>query len=85
MPISIKNEETEQLARNVADLMGKSLTDAIRISLKEQRERLIRQRPGRSLRDELKSIATRCSELPVTGSLTDDEILGYDEFGIPSR
>lgn len=85
MPLSIKNEETERLARKVAGLTGESLTEAIRVALAERYERLRRSRSGRSLADELNSIALRCARRPVISPLSADEILGYDEAGVPSR
>lgn len=42
----------------------------------EERQRLLR---------ELKELSEGYKLLPRTSDLTDDEILGYDEFGIPSR
>jgi antitoxin VapB len=85
MPISIKNEKTEQLARKLADLTGETLTEALRASVAERYDRLRRARSGRSLADELNAIALRCAKRPAISHLTDDEILGYDEAGIPSR
>ena len=85
MALSIKNDQAEALARQVAKLTGESITDAIRIALEERRERLRRARQGRTLADELNEIAVRCAQRPVISKLTADEILGYDEFGIPSR
>lgn len=83
--ISIKNVPTEQLARSLALLTGESLTDAIRGALEERYDRLRRVRAGRSLADELNQIGRRCAQRPLISSLTDDEILGYDEFGAPAQ
>ncbi|MEO8096431.1 MAG: type II toxin-antitoxin system VapB family antitoxin [Acidobacteriota bacterium] len=85
MPIIIRNEETEALARKLAKLTGESITDAVRASVAERYERLRRQRAGKSLADELNEIGVRCARLPAISSMTDDEILGYDEFGAPTR
>jgi antitoxin VapB len=85
MPISIKNDETEQLARQLAEFTGETITVAIRIAVAERYDRLRRARAGRSRRDELREIAARCAKRPVVTQLSDDEILGYDEFGAPSR
>jgi antitoxin VapB len=85
VPISIKNPETEGLAREVAGLTGQSLTDTIRLALLEKRERVRQARRGRSLADELNEIALRCASRPTLSDLSEDEILGYDEFGSPSR
>lgn len=85
MPISIKNDQTERLARKLSDLTGESITEALRIAIAERYERLRRARSGVSLADELSAIGLRCAQRPVISNLTADEILGYDEFGIPSR
>jgi antitoxin VapB len=85
MPISIKNPETEILARKLAELTGESLTDAIRAAVSEKYERLRQARAGRSLADDLNEIALRCAKRPIVSELSDDEILGYDEMGVPTR
>jgi antitoxin VapB len=85
MPISIKSEQTEMLARKLAELTGETLTEAIRASVQERYERLRRARARRSLADELNEIALRCARLPDVSQLSDDEILGYDESGVPTR
>jgi hypothetical protein len=36
------------------------------------------------LADRLTEIGERCARLPVYDSRTPDEIIGYDEFGVPS-
>jgi len=85
MPISIKNTETELLARKLARMTGETLTDAIRSAVAEKYERLRRARPGSSLAQELNEIGLRCAKRPVISKLSADEILGYDESGIPTR
>jgi antitoxin VapB len=85
MPISIKNDQTELLARKLAQLTGETLTEAVRASVAERYDRLRRARSGRSLADELNEIALRCAKRPIISKLTADEILGYDEQGIPTR
>lgn len=85
MPITIKNDQTERIARQLADLTGESLTDAIRLSVAERLDRLTRHRAGLSLAGEINEIGLRCSRRPVVSTLSADEILGYDESGIPTR
>jgi antitoxin VapB len=85
MPISIKNSETEAVARQLAELTGESITDTVRIAVAERYERLQRARSRRSLAAELNEIALRCAARPRISTLSDDEILGYDELGTPSR
>jgi antitoxin VapB len=83
MALSIKNQDVDRLARELARTTGESLTEAI---LKSLKERLLRER-GRSrtprLKDELRAIRERCAALPVLDPRTPDEILGFDERGIP--
>jgi antitoxin VapB len=43
MPLNIKDDETERLAKEIADLTGESKTGAIRTALRERRERLALQ------------------------------------------
>jgi antitoxin VapB len=85
MPISIKNDETEALARRLAEFTGETLTEAIRAAVAERYERVRRGRRRRSLADELNAIALRCARRPVISDLSPDEILGYDESGVPTR
>lgn len=83
MAFSIKNPETDQLARKLAAATGESLTTAVTNALREQLERVTARKIGRSLAEELDEIAERCAALPVLDSRTPDEILGYDEHGLP--
>ena len=85
MPISIKNGETERLARQLADLTGETITGAVQTALAERYDRLKRARPRRSLGTELTEIALRCAKRPNVSSMSDDEILGYDDSGVPIR
>ena len=85
MPISIKNDQTELLARQLATLTGETITEAIRSALAEKCERMRRARTGRSLASELDEIAQRCARRPMISDLSADDILGYDESGVPSR
>lgn len=85
MALSLKDPETDSLARQVASLTGETLTEAVRTSLAERlrRERLKRGRPA-NLADELEAIVRRCDGLPVLDKRSADEIIGYDENGLPS-
>jgi antitoxin VapB len=75
MPIDIQDDQTEILVRTLAELMGDTLTEAVRAAVAERYERA---RSGRSLADELNMIAVRCAKRPLVSQLGADEILGYD-------
>ena len=80
MPLSIKSERADQLARELAALTGESITDAVVASLEArlELERRRLRRPG------LVDIVERFGRLPELDDRSPDEILGYDEHGLPS-
>jgi antitoxin VapB len=83
MAFSIKNDEADQLVRDLVAVTGESLTEAVTIAL---RERLARQRRavGGSRLDRIKRHAEAFARLPVLDDRSPDEILGYDQSGLPS-
>lgn len=83
MPLSIKNDETERLAREVAREAGESLTQAIQVSLAERLQRLRQRRRQRIVTEKLEEILRRVDALPTLDARPEDEILGYDSHGIP--
>jgi len=85
MGLNIKDEETDRLAREVARLAGETITEAVRRSLADRVEALRAMRRDASLVDDLMAIGRRCAALPVLDRRSADEILGYDDDGVPSR
>ena len=83
MAISIKNLEVERLAREIADKTGESLTGAIQRALQERLDRLKRERRSQIVVGQLQEILRRVDQLPVLDSRSPDQILGYDEEGLP--
>jgi antitoxin VapB len=85
MALSLKDPETDALARQVASLTGETLTEAVRTSLRERlRHEQLKRGEGPELKTALAEIAARCAALPVLDSRSEDEILGFDDNGIPS-
>jgi antitoxin VapB len=85
MALSIKNLEVEQMARELAQKTGESLTQAILKALRERLSRVARRRRPVALVDQLDTIAKRCAALPVLDIRSENEILGYDAHGIPGN
>jgi antitoxin VapB len=83
MPLSIKNDETERLAREVASATGESLTEAIHKALEERWSKLRAQRRHSVLTGQIEDLLRRVDSLPTLDSRPEDEILGYDEHGMP--
>ncbi len=84
MAFSIKNPEADRLVRQIAGQTGETLTGAVVTALRERLVRVQAQYRGRSLADELDEIAIRCAALPVLDPRSAEEILGYDEHGLPT-
>ncbi|MGZ3306306.1 MAG: type II toxin-antitoxin system VapB family antitoxin [Asticcacaulis sp.] len=82
--LNIKDQATYTLARKLADRTGQSLTASVRRALEHELERVNTQ-TERALRLEaLNRIVQEAAALPVLDSRTPDEIIGYDENGLPS-
>jgi antitoxin VapB len=84
MPLNIRNKLAEELASALAKLTGETKTEAVTQSLRERLERLRRAHAKRRLADELDEIALHCSKLPILDPRSADEIVGYDEHGLPN-
>lgn len=83
MALNIRNPETARLATALARLTGETKTEAVTRALRDRLARVRRERAGRRLADELDDIALHCARLPVLDPRQADEILGYDEHGLP--
>lgn len=83
MALNIKNAETERLARELARRRGKGVTEAVTEALRAElaREQNRVREPG--LYERLLKIAEELDKVPNLDDRTDDEILGYDEIGLP--
>lgn len=83
MALSLKDKETDRLARELAALTGETLTDTIREALVERlaRERLRRGQPS-DLAGQLEALGKQCAALPDYDTRSPDEIVGYDETGM---
>ena len=84
MPLSIKDPETERLARDLAQRTGETITVATRKALEERLRRVGGERQKTLLLEELAAIRRRCAALPVLDERQSDEIIGYDDRGLPS-
>ena len=83
MALSIKNPEAERLARALARRTGESITDAVIAALRERLKREQGRRKGEDLVNELMEISRRCAALPILDARRPEEILDYDERGLP--
>ena len=83
MAWNIRNSEAERLAAALAKLTGETKTEAVVRALRDRLGRLRQERARRRLADELDDIARHCAALPVLDERLPEEILGYDNRGLP--
>lgn len=81
MALSIKNERADELARELARLTNTSITEAIVMALEEQ---LQRTRSKESVGDAVRRLIEEFAAYPVLDDRPADEILGYDDYGLPN-
>jgi antitoxin VapB len=82
MALSIKSEEADRLARELAAETGETLTEAVETAL---RERLDREhaKHAAGMRTRLARLAADVAALPVVNDRTPEKIIGYDDTGLP--
>ncbi len=83
MALSINSAEADRLARELAEVTGESLTDAVTEALRERLERERTRDPDDMVR-RLEQLAAEVARLPVLDARQADEIIGYDEHGLPT-
>jgi antitoxin VapB len=82
MALSIKSDDADRLARELASETGETLTEAVETAL---RERLDREhaKHATSMRARLARLAADVATLRVADDRTAEEIIGYDDAGLP--
>jgi antitoxin VapB len=85
MVLSIKDPEADRLARRLATLTGESLTDTVKAALRDRLEREQRRRGKRSDRARIDTIVASIAALPVVDARSPDELIGFDDVGLPTR
>jgi len=85
MALSIQNSKAEKLAREVAAQSGETITQAIIRALEERLERMRGQRTVTDTATEIIKISKRCSRLRDRDTRAADQLLGYDDMGVPGN
>ncbi len=84
MALNIKDPTTDRLVRELAATTGESITTAVTIAVRERLERIGRMAPAEVRERELTRIALATAALPVLDDRGPDEIIGYDDDGLPA-
>jgi antitoxin VapB len=80
MTLHIENAEALRLAKELVEQTGEPLDEAV---IKAIRDRLHKESEIRRKRAAIKEIQRRVAALPVLDPRTPDEIIGYNEYGVP--
>ena len=83
MPLNIKDPDTHALAKRLASLTGESLAKAVKLAIQERLAQVEKTQGTTRLADELDHIALHCAGLPRRDRRSADQIIGYDERGLP--
>ncbi len=83
MALNIKDDRTDLLARELARETGESITVAARIAIEERLARVRRRHRAATQDGDLRAIIERGRARAVSDARSPDEILGYDETGLP--
>jgi antitoxin VapB len=84
MALNIKDPTADRLVRELAETTGESITTAVTVAVRERLERIGRMAPAEVRKREIMRIAKRAAARPVIDDRTDEEILGYDDDGLPT-
>ena len=84
--LSIRDPETDRLARELSRRTCETMTQAIRRAVEERLARLDSSREAEVARrrQAIDAIVARAHSLPVLDDRSPEEILGYDENGLPT-
>jgi antitoxin VapB len=81
MALHITDPELEHLIRELAEATGEPVDDAVLVAVREKLERM---RSQAGFLAKIKKITDRIAALPTLDDRSADEILGYDEHGLPN-
>lgn len=83
MALNIKNEEAHRLVQALADETGETLTEAVTVAVRERLESLQRKHRRQEVLSSVHDLQEFVRGLPDLDRRSPEEILGYDEFGLP--
>lgn len=84
MALNIKHPEADRLARALARATGESLTEAVLTAIKERLQRETGRGDTDAVRKNIRAIQQRFAAKRIADERTADEIIGYDEHGLPA-
>ena len=86
MTLHIKDPKADKLARELAKITGETLTEAVTNALEEQlrRKKRMTKAAKEARHAAIMDIIAQIDELPVYDDRSPEEIISYDENGLPT-
>ena len=85
MTLTINHPEADELAHELISYTGETITEAVLTALRERLEReKEKQDQPVSLKEEILRIGQECASLPILDNRSSEEIMGYNEIGVPT-
>lgn len=86
MAVLIKDPDADRLIRELAGRTGETITQAVKEAVRDRLRRLpLSEQDIAARKRKIAKILAKIDALPrINEHLTDDELLGYDENGLPT-
>jgi antitoxin VapB len=84
MALNIKDPTADRLVRELAAATGESITTAVTVAVRERLDRVRGMAPAEVRKQAILRIAREVAAMPILDDRTDDELLGYDDDGLPT-
>jgi antitoxin VapB len=85
MVVRIKDPDAGRPARRLATLTGEFLTATVKAALRARLARKQRRRDNQIDRAKIDAIVASIVALPVVDARSPEELIGYDDLGLPTR
>ncbi|MEO1063488.1 MAG: type II toxin-antitoxin system VapB family antitoxin [Actinomycetota bacterium] len=82
MALSIKSEQADRLARELARVTGESITEAVTRAIDERLRR--ERRSTEAVARRLRLLSEEAGRLPLLDDRPEDDVFGYDDDGLPA-
>jgi len=84
MALNIKHPEADRLARTLARTTGESITEAVLTAIRERLQRETGRGDREAVQKNIRAIQRHFMEGRAKDAPSADEIIGYDEYGLPA-
>ena len=84
MALHITNPETERNVRRLAEITGEPIAKAVNQAAIERIKLVSKKQDDPTLMADIDAILAEFRKLPILDNRSADELIGYDEYGLPT-